>query len=415
MLDEVRATGDRTTKFGLLTALYIAQGLPFGFFTSALPILMRQAGLSLTAIGALSLLNLPWALKFWWAPYVDHVGSRRTWLLALQMSSIALALVMSRTQIESGLLPVVIAAFLFSIIAATQDIATDGLAVRMLAAHERGPANAVQVGAYRIGMILGGGVLLFVFDKTNWETMFVCMALLLAATTFPVWFSRQQFVRSAAAIRPSLVHLAHGFFDRLRSPGVLAFIALVFCFRFGDAIVSSLLGPFIFDQKVPIGTIATMKNVAGSLASLAGAILGGWFTIRVGRRSALFISGIAQSLTFLPYWIASIGIGGLGLLWTATILEGLIGTMATVALFTLMMDASDPEHAGTDYTLFACAYVGVTFLGSLTAGRIADVMGYPTMFAIGIVLTVAGTLALVFALDRRPAPARVASVWTAAN
>ena len=48
----------------LLSSLYAAQGLPFGFFTLALPVLMREAGWSLTAIGLLQLLALPWLLKF---------------------------------------------------------------------------------------------------------------------------------------------------------------------------------------------------------------------------------------------------------------------------------------------------------------------------------------------------------------
>ena len=52
----------------LLTALYLAQGLPYVFFTQALPVLMREAGYSLTKIAAASLLFLPWALKFLWAP-----------------------------------------------------------------------------------------------------------------------------------------------------------------------------------------------------------------------------------------------------------------------------------------------------------------------------------------------------------
>ena len=76
----------------LLAALYFAQGLPYGFFTQALPVLMREAGYSLTAISAISLLFIPWAVKFLWAPWVDHRGSRRAWLLPLQVGGVLLAL-----------------------------------------------------------------------------------------------------------------------------------------------------------------------------------------------------------------------------------------------------------------------------------------------------------------------------------
>ena len=78
-------------------------------------------------------------------------------------------------------------AFAFNLIAATQDIVTDGLAVRMLDARERGLANGIQVGAYRIGMMFGGGLLLRVFAMTNW-TVDVRRAwrALLALTMIPV-------------------------------------------------------------------------------------------------------------------------------------------------------------------------------------------------------------------------------------
>ena len=43
---------NRPYKLALLASLYLAQGLPFGFFTQALPVLLRERGLSLAAIGA---------------------------------------------------------------------------------------------------------------------------------------------------------------------------------------------------------------------------------------------------------------------------------------------------------------------------------------------------------------------------
>ena len=101
----------RGYKVSLLTALYFAQGLPFGFFTQTLPVLLRDAGLSLKAISALSLLAVPWALKFLWAPFVDHRGTRRAWLLPLQLAGVMAALVLAGIDLEKGLAIVLVAAF----------------------------------------------------------------------------------------------------------------------------------------------------------------------------------------------------------------------------------------------------------------------------------------------------------------
>ncbi|WP_331610199.1 MFS transporter [Povalibacter sp.] len=399
----------RTHKISLLIALYLAQGLPYGFFTQALPVLLREAGYSLKAISALSLLYLPWALKFLWAPWLDHRGTPRRWLLTLQGASIVAALSLTQLELDHGLIVVLVAAFVFNIIAASQDVVTDGLAVRMLDAHERGYANGIQVGAYRLGMIFGAGVLLIVFARTSWSVMFACMAVLLALTMLPV-LSLPATPRSSVATMSAKALLV-AWLRRMLMPGMLGFAALVFCYRFGDAMVSNVLGPFLSDSGLDKETIGWMKGTVGNATSLLGAALGGWYVFRVSRRQALLVTGLAQALTFVLYVVASFGVGGTTLLWVATVAESVIGTTATVALFTLMMDASDPEHAGTDYTLFASFFVVVNSAGTLASATIVDAFGYAPAFIVGTVLAVAGVLTLVRVLDRQPTSARIADAW----
>jgi len=401
----------------LLSSLYAAQGLPFGFFTLALPVLMREAGWSLTAIGLLQVLALPWLLKFLWAPWVDHHGARRTWLLGLQGASVVAALVLAALDLSPTHQGLLLAVLVFNLLAATQDIVTDGLAVRLLAARERGLANAIQVGAYRLGMILGGGGLLWLWARSDGRWVFVVMAALLALSTWPVW-RMQEPTRPAhpqasdmALPHPTLGQLALGWWHRALTPGMLACAALVVCFRLGDQMVSSLITPFVSDQGASKETIALMKGAVGSGASLLGAVLGGLLMVRVNRRTAMLWTGLGQSLTFVLYLAIALGWGGMGWLWWATVAEGVVGTMATVALFALMMDASDPDHAGTDFTLLASVVVGVGSLGGVVGGLVGDAWGYAWAFGIGTVLSALGCVALVAWLDRRPTHARVAQAW----
>jgi PAT family beta-lactamase induction signal transducer AmpG len=64
-------------KLATLLTLYFAQGLPFGFQATALPLMLRERGVSLQAIGFASVLATPWLAKALWAPWVDRYGSRR--------------------------------------------------------------------------------------------------------------------------------------------------------------------------------------------------------------------------------------------------------------------------------------------------------------------------------------------------
>lgn len=403
----------------LLISLYAAQGLPFGFFTLALPVLLREAGWSLTAIGFLQFLGLPWAIKFMWAPWLDHHGSRRVWLLGLQSAACVAALVLSQMPLTPGSVWLFLVVFAFNLMAATQDIVTDGLAVRLLNARERGVANAIQVGAYRLGMILGGGLLLWVLARTSWSAMYLCMAGLLALTVLPVLGMKEPPASAAMQHKsPNNDHalplggkLLWAWLHRAMSPGMLTFAALVFAYRFGDQMVSSLFTPFLLDHGVGKADIALMKGAVASGASLVGAALGGWLLLRVGRRFALLFSGLAQVSTFGMYVLAAFGVGGMPLLWTATVVESVFSSMASVAMYSLMMDASDPDHAGTDYTLLASVSVLVVGAGSLLGGVLGDHLGYAATFIIGTVLALLGCFYVVWRLDRHPVHERVAQAW----
>jgi MFS transporter, PAT family, beta-lactamase induction signal transducer AmpG len=407
------AQPSRAQRFTLLTALYAAQGLPYGFFTLALPVLLREAGWSLTAIGLLQFLALPWALKFLWAPWFDHHGTRRGWLLALQTAACVAALVLSQTALTPGSAWLFVVVFAFNLLAATQDIVTDGLAVRMLSPRDRGLANGIQVGAYRLGMILGGGLLLWVLARTSWSMMFLCMAALLGLTILPV-FGMKEPPRSAAQLaseRPAPRDLMWAWWHRAMSPGLLTFAAVIVAFRFGDQLMSSQFTLFLVDQGVDKSDIAIMKGALGSVASLVGAALGGLMLLRVGRRNALLLGGMAQVLTFCLFLAAAWGLGGMPLLWVATVLEGVSSALATVALYSLMMDASDPDHAGTDYTLLASVNVVVMGLGSLLGGLLGDLLGYLPVFIMGTTMAFLGCLWVIRRLDRHPVHDRVAQAW----
>ena len=400
-------------KLTLLASLYLAQGLPFGFFTQALPVLLRERGLSLAAIGASSLLFLPWGLKFLWAPLVDHTGSRKTWILTLQVLTLAGALALSQADLETSLIPIFAALLLFNLLAATQDVATDGLAVRLLGPAERGLGNGVQVGAYRIGMILGGGALLWLFAQAGWSAMFLGMAAILLLTCLPVLFLRHDSLPLSAAStqRPGGVALLVGWGHRLRRPGVIAFIAVICAYKFGDAMASSLVGPFMHDSGLSKKEIAWVKGTIGSVMGLTGAALGGWLAWRFGRRSALIACGVLQTASLMLYVACALQPGARPLLYLATTTEHLLGGMATVALFTLMMDASDPDHAGTDYTLLACAVVLAGGLAGVVAGLLGDTLGYAGTFGLSVLVSGLGCVLLVRMLDAGGGPRRLDAVW----
>lgn len=389
-------------KLGLLATLYLAQGLPFGFFTQALPVLMRKQGVSLPDIGFVNLLALPWALKFIWAPLVDRYGSsavgrRRSWILPLQGLSILLVTGLAFTDPRTGLTVMMAAALLTNLVAATQDIAADGLAVDLLNDRERGLGNGVQVAGYRVGMIIGGGALLIVFDRAGWRMTFGSMAVMLALTTLPVALFRERPTEPVAKATPIG---ALAWIEVLRRPGMPLWVALLALYKAGDALASAMIKPLLVDRGMSLEDIGWIIGVVGFCAGFAGALLGGYLAGRFGRRQALIGCGVLQALAIAGYIAPAAGFGGIEALAVACTLEHLTGGMATVSLFTLMMDSSRESSGATDYTVQACVVVIATGLASTASGVLADRLGYVRHFGVSALLAAAGVALAAIAFGR---------------
>jgi len=381
-----------STKIGLLSSLYLSQGLPYGFFTQALPALLRKQGMSLPDIGLTYFLLLPWALKFVWAPLMDRHGSerlgrRRGYILPLQLLSAGVLLLLAlpsapSTQLLLGVVLVV------NLLAATQDVATDGLAVNLLAARELGLGNGVQVAAYRVGMILGGGVILAVFDAAGWRPTLLSLGAMLLVATVPIALYREP--PSAPPARESL-DLSWWF----KRPGIGGWLLLLILYKAGEALAMGMLRTFLVDLGLSLTDLSWMLGGVGFTAGLLGALVGGALVNRLGYRRALILFGVLQTGAVLLYALAARG-ASLPLLTLVCGVEHLASGMATAALFTVMMQKCRPEHAGTDYTVQASVVVVATGGAAAVSGFSAQGLGYSGHFLLSAALCAVGTAYVLF-------------------
>ncbi len=370
-------------KLGLLTSLYLAQGLPYGFFTQALPAMLRERGVSLEEIGLASLLALPWGLKFLWAPAVDRLGGgrlgrRRSWILPLQGAAIVLLVILSGIDPEWGLTPILLGVLALNLVAATQDIATDGLAVTILDHDERGLGNGVQVAGYRLGMILGGGVLLIVYQRLGWSMIFLLMAAVILLTTLPIARYREP---PPAADEAPPTRLGRALLvDFLGRPGMWRWLAVIVAYKAGEHLATGMLRPFFIDRGLDLEAIGWLTGTAGFVAGLLGALAGGVLVGRLGRYRALLIFGLMQAAAVAAYALATVGALDMILLYGLCVVEHFVGGMVTVTLFTLMMDACRKGMAGTEYTIQASVYVLSSGLVAALSGYVAASVGYTWHF-----------------------------------
>lgn len=389
-------TSPLSRRLGLLLALYLAQGLPFGVYSQALPAILRSHQAPLSLISLSGLLALPWALKVLWAPLVDRhhwprVGYRRSWILPLNAG---LAMVMAALCVfdpdslgtPSGFAMLFAALFLVNLLAATQDIASDGLAVRILAPHERGPGNGVQVAAHRLGVIIGGGLLLVALDRWGWHDAFLGLALLSFCLLLPALFFREPPPPPgvAAVAREPYAQAWVSFFRR---PALRGWIWVLLTCKAADFMASGMVKPMLVDMGLSLSDIGLQVSLVSSITTIAGALSGGWLVERLGRRVSLAGFGLAYALTLGLYAVPAFGWSLAGVPATMLViainaLAHLIEGMMMAALLAAVMDRARPDHAGVDFTLQVSllALAGGVFF--LPAGLLVEQVGYGWHFLI---------------------------------
>ena len=237
-------------RLPLLALLYFVQGLPFGFQATALPIYLRASGVSLVAIGFTGALTLPWMLKVLWAPLVDRYGSRRfgrrrSWIVPMQLGLALSAGAAALVSPDQGLGLLLALVFLMNLCAATQDIAVDGLAIDLLEPHELGHANAIQVVGYKVGMLTGGGLLVWASAYIGWQGLFAVMALLVLAVLAVVLAVPEPTPRAGQVwTHESLGSVVRRLWSTLRIPGMGWLLAFIGTYKLGESMIDAMFKPF---------------------------------------------------------------------------------------------------------------------------------------------------------------------------
>lgn len=381
--------------------IYISQTILTALVTQALPTLLRAEGASLQLIGLTSLLWLPWALKFLWAPLVEswrlpaHKKERHSrrilltsqGLLALVLMLLGLAgfygLLALNTHAGLILTVLIVGAFL----SAGGDVACDGFAIDQLAVHQRGWGNVAQVGGSYLGGMLGGGGFLLVAALLDWPLALLVASLTLLVLSLPLLRVHEP-PRSdvIAPHRPSLMYA-------LKRKEVLQGLLLVVLASVGLRMVFGMLGPLLMDRQVSMEQIGWIFGSFSLLAGLLGSFLGGLLVRRTLAWRAVWITLGLECLVLAALALAAAQAPVQLLIPLVGLLFLMLGCV-WVTLYSALMGLASPHQAGVDFTLFQSADAGIAILGGMAGGWLAHHWGYQASFGLAALLTLLAALVI---------------------
>jgi hypothetical protein len=378
-----------------LSLLYTTQGIPYGFAAEYLPVVLRQAGYSRTQIALTFWLQLPWQLKVLWANVADRPRVReraRGILLAVQLALAGAVALYAPFDLRREAAVWFAITALCALLASTQDIFVDALAVRALSPADRGFGNVAQVAGYRLGMLLGGaGLLLVVGTLGQPATLLGCAGLIGLAGGF-AYLLRASPEAAMDAPPPRDQPRAAGLIVMLKHAlgrGTWPVVAMALTFKLGPHIATSILKPMVVDHGWSSEAIGWAVVTVGTAAGLTGAALGGLLYRFLGEARALGAAMLFQAAAGAPLILASLRGCPTGITTLAIGVEHFASGLGTTVLFSALMTATRPSSAGVHYTLLTSINALAIGLGGLVGGALADQLGDATTFGIAVVLALA--------------------------
>lgn len=377
----------------VLTGLYVAQAIPIYLFIAALPAIFRELGVSRSMIGAMGVLLIPWILKFLWAPFVDRyqlsrLGRRRSWILPMQVINIALVLVLSQLSPAEDIVLIFALACLVAFTASTQDIATDGYAVEVLAPDQRAFGNAIQGGSIAAGVLIGSAFALILYDHFGWQVMMFAIALLASIAALPICLMEEKTLSEDPERSPKDRPSLRAFLRRTDALQVLSFALL---YRCSEGFVKSMEQPFLVDKGLSLSLIGLTSGASAATVGLAGSLLAALVIRTSGLFTCLYGLGLARTLCFAGFaFAAATETASASFLIGLAFFNTVIRYMEVVGLYSLYMGASSQSQPATDFTILSCAQLIIYMMASMVSGLLADTFGYAPLFTFATLLSLIG-------------------------
>lgn len=393
----------RWLRIFTLCALYVAQGIPWGFMATTLPAYLTKHGLGIGIVSTtLAFTTLPYSFKWVWGPIIDRftiprLGRRRPWIIFAQamMAITVITLVALDITHEIKLLAWMI--LIHTVFNALQDVATDALAVDILPDQDRGRANGLMYGSKYAGGAIGGIGMASVIAWADLNTALIVQTAILSAIMLVPLLVRESSKPPPASEPFAVIANALVQAFSLRSTLVAALLMLVANFSIG-LIQSTGYSLFIDGLGWSVKGYTAITGGWGLAIGCVCAASAGYLTDRFGRRLVAAIAAIALAAGWIGFALISDSWTNRTLIYAFGFYEGACQAVFATSLIALCMDLSWPRIAGSQFTAFMALSNFSTTLGYQSAERANEMWAFDQVYVAAAIIQLV-TLPLLLPID----------------
>jgi PAT family beta-lactamase induction signal transducer AmpG len=149
--------------------------------------------IDIKTIGIFSLVSLPYAINFTWAPIFDCTkipiigdifGTRLSWIIILQILLGFSVYLMSTFTPGNDLALVALSSLLVSFIASAQDSILGAMRTELVEKHQQGEVSGMYIFGYRIGMLISSSGAIYLSQFLSWNVIYELFSVIIIS--FPI-------------------------------------------------------------------------------------------------------------------------------------------------------------------------------------------------------------------------------------
>ncbi len=386
--------------FAWVPTLYFAEGVPFFAISLIAGILYKRLGLGNDVIALYTkLLLLPWSLKPLWSPLLEMFKTKKYFVVLLQLvGGVSLCLIGLCLPLAGYFLYTLVLFGVVAFCSSTHDIAADGLYIASLSPKEQAAYAGWQSGFYSVARLFSQGGLIilagYLESRTDvphaWMAIFASMGVILML--LGLYHARVLPTGGVARHSGSLREIRATFWDVLLSflkkPNIYLLLLFILLYRVGEGQVVTIGPLFLVDKRAAGGLglsmdlFGTIYGTFGTLAFLAGTMLGGYFTSWLGLRRAILPLICAMNFPNVAYVYLSMARPTSHVAIASAMSVEMFGYgFGFVGVMLLMMQEIAPGKYQTAHYAFANSLMNLgLMIPGAVSGKIQMALGYQKFF-----------------------------------
>ena len=376
-----------------IATLGLMSGFTIMISGSTLNFWLSVEELDIKTIGIFSLILIPYAINFLWAPVFDVIkppilskqfGQRVSWLIVLQISLSAIIYLLSLISPKENIWIFGLIASFISLFASAQDSVLGALRTEVVKPDEQGSVSGTYIFGYRLGMFLSGYVAIYFSEYIDFSTIYELFSLVILM--FPViliisynkvdlqvtndnsyqasnvlsgnGINNPEVILKQTIIQKLRIFNSINFLQNILNPvGSIYFILLAIIFlvtyRLPDNFIVTMINPFLLKLGYKATEIATVGKLFGLISAIIGGLIASYIMRCKDIIDSLVLFGSLHAAAHLLFLLQEFYGKNISILYLVIGFEGTTSGMSMAAYMGFIASLCHGKFRATQYAFFS--------------------------------------------------------------